>query len=71
VTRDSRQEKARRLRDDFRVTISYGDEGIEARVVGDHGVYYLRPISDGFWRCPCPARTPECAHVLAVLGVTR
>jgi hypothetical protein len=65
----SREQKAKRLRDSMRVTIGCGDDGLEAVVIGDHDLYRLTVEADG-WRCPCPARMRDCAHVLAVKAVT-
>jgi hypothetical protein len=69
MSRESREEKARRLLVSARLTVSCGEDGIEAQVVGDHAVYRLLLTESG-WRCPCPSRVTNCAHVLAVEAVT-
>ena len=69
MSRETRVEKARRLRDDYRVAIACGPHGLSATVLGDHAEYQLRLTPSG-WRCPCLARMCDCSHVLAVERVT-
>lgn len=54
------RKKALRLVVDGAVSIN-----IAGYVKGDHGSYVVA-IRDGDYKCDCPARTPNCAHVVAV-----
>jgi hypothetical protein len=67
--REDRKEKAERLLVSTAVTITCGENGIEALVVGDHDSYELH-LGPGGWRCPCPARVADCSHQRAVSAVT-
>ena len=60
--------KALRLLVSGRVTVRYGEHGIEATVVGDTGTWSLYREPEG-WRCSCPSRR-RCSHVEAVERVT-
>ena len=55
--------KAERLLLHGRVVVSCNQDGMSARVEGDHDTYRLRLAITG-WMCPCPARG-VCAHVVA------
>lgn len=67
---DYTEAKAKRLLDEGRVVVFCGENGIAARVQGDHGLYLLfwEPEA-GRWRCSCPSWR-RCAHVEAVSRVT-
>jgi hypothetical protein len=58
--------KADRLLVGGRVFIYCGEDGITARVQGDHGLYLLFREA-GRWRCTC-ASWRRCAHVEASSG---
>jgi len=69
VSRETRDEKAKRLLASTCATLRCDGDQLAAKVVGDHSVYNLR-LSPTGWRCPCAARVRDCSHVLAVEAVT-
>jgi hypothetical protein len=60
--------KAKRLLIEGRVVVFCGENGIAARVQGDHDEYIVVRERDR-WRCVCPSRG-RCAHIEAVERVT-
>ena len=62
-TREAPIEKAARLMAEDRVTLS--STARVYLVAGDSDTYRVIADDDGIF-CPCKARTPMCAHVLAV-----
>jgi hypothetical protein len=63
LRREQPIQKAARLLREGRVSASRGARVYT--VTGDTGIYRVIAEHDGI-HCPCPARTPLCAHVLAV-----
>ncbi len=60
--------KGTRLLVEGKVVVFCSEDGIAARVQGDHGRYLLFREPDR-WRCACPSRG-RCAHMEAVERVT-
>jgi hypothetical protein len=60
--------KAQRLLRDGQVLVFCTENGIQARVRGDHDAYVLFLGKRG-WRCTCASWKP-CSHLLAVSLVT-
>jgi hypothetical protein len=69
--RENVETKARRYLTEGRVRIRICNEesGVANAEVRGNGTVYAVDHDDKGWRCECPART-ECAHVVAVKGVT-
>ncbi len=63
-SRESAATKARRYITDGRLTIETSAR-IDATCRGDGQVYELG-YAHGRWHCNCPARTIDCAHLLAL-----
>jgi hypothetical protein len=69
--RENVETKARRYLAEGRVRIRICNEesGVAHAEVRGNGAVFIVDHDDKGWRCGCPART-ECAHVVAVKGVT-
>jgi hypothetical protein len=66
MTRENAAQKARRYLCEGRVTLQRVDQD---RVIGScrgDGTVYRVVYWRGAWSCDCPARTDQCAHLLAV-----
>ncbi len=73
MSRESARDKGRRYLVEGRLTIRQADRtrGVLAHVRGDNGLVYRAEWSpDLGWLCNCPARTDQCAHLVALRLVT-
>ncbi|GAB3349959.1 hypothetical protein [Modestobacter lapidis] len=73
MTRESAHNKGRRYLAEGRLTIRTATRelGVIAIVRGDSGELYRAAWSSAFgWTCNCPARTDQCAHLVALRLVT-
>ena len=73
MTRESAHDKARRYLAEGRLTVRQLDRssGVIAMVRGDSGlVYRAEWAPDLGWSCNCPARSDQCAHLVALRLVT-
>lgn len=73
VTRENAQAKGRRYLTEGRLTVRQVDQraGVLAHVRGDSGLTYRAEwCPDWGWSCNCPARTDQCAHLVALRLVT-
>ena len=73
MTRESAHDKGRRYLTEGRLTIRSANRagGVVAIVRGDSGlVYRAEWVPDVGWTCNCPARTDQCAHLVALRLVT-
>ncbi len=69
MTRESASNKGRRYLVEGRLTIRWASrfDGIAAMVRGDSGEVYSTQWKPGNgWSCTCPARTDQCAHLIAL-----
>lgn len=68
MTRENAHDKGRRYLVEGRLTIRQFDRGgVVAFVRGDSGLVYRAEWSpDLDWLCNCPARSRECAHLVAL-----
>jgi uncharacterized Zn finger protein len=65
-SREGAQAKARRYLSEGRVCVLYAQrDRVDALVRGD-GHRWRCGYRDGAWGCACPARTDQCAHLVAV-----
>lgn len=64
--RETAEAKGRRYLTEGRLIITHLVENrVTASIRGD-GTVHLAAYSDGEWRCTCPARTPNCSHLIAL-----
>ncbi len=72
MTRESAHDKGRRYLTEGRLAVRQVDRsGVIAFVRGDSGLLYRTEWSpDLGWLCNCPARTDQCAHLVALRLVT-
>jgi hypothetical protein len=71
MPRESAHTKARRYITEGRLTITrVTDDGVDAHCRGDGEIHELGLDAGNNWHCTCPARTRDCAHLLALRLVT-
>lgn len=73
MTRENAHDKGRRYLVEGRLTVRQASRasGVIAFVRGDSGLVYRAEWSpDIDWLCNCPARTDQCAHLVALRLVT-
>ncbi len=69
MTRENAAAKGRRYLTEGRLSVQQADRtrGVLAHVRGDSGLTYRCEWSpDLSWLCNCPARTDQCAHLVAL-----
>lgn len=69
MTRESVEDKARRLLVEGRVVVDAVQPGLVVAVVRGSGELYVVSWRRGGWLCTCPVRG-RCSHLLAVQTVT-
>jgi hypothetical protein len=72
MPRESAHDKGRRYLTEGRLTIRQfsREHGVIAMVRGDGLAYRAEWSPDWGWSCNCPARTDQCAHLVALRLVT-
>ena len=67
--RENAQAKGRRYLSDSRLRVVFvkpGDPRIRATCKGDGMTYRLGFDPSRSWWCECPAKTPDCAHLIGL-----
>ncbi|MGY1845529.1 hypothetical protein [Modestobacter sp. SYSU DS0875] len=73
MTRENAAAKGRRYLTEGRLTVRSANRagGVVAIVRGDNGLLYRAEwVRDCGWTCNCPARSDQCAHLVALRLVT-
>lgn len=66
MVRESAPVKARRYLTEGRVIVSRVSSSLVVASCRGDGAIHRVTYTAGMWRCTCPVRTDQCAHLLAV-----
>lgn len=67
--RESSHAKALRYLTEGRLIVTSVDRDRVASTCRGDGTVHLQAYSSGMWRCTCPVRTDQCAHLRALRHV--
>lgn len=70
MSRANAAAKARTYLSEGRVVVTHASRGRAAATVRGDGHLWHARFLNGIWSCDCPARTPSCAHLIALRLIT-